>query len=174
MLRNDTETFAYRLARQLPDRRVVNLGVPGYGTDQELVQLEAYFDSRKTGAISDIVVLVFENAFTDTLRGLDPYLGCTKPVFHVVIGQLDPPTAPLATGVPVVIAEFDRLTGCPVIVNTSFNVRGEPIVCTPEDAYRCFIRTEMDALVLETFVLEKARQPAAARDESWQATFTLD
>ncbi|MGH9329517.1 MAG: carbamoyltransferase C-terminal domain-containing protein, partial [Vicinamibacterales bacterium] len=54
---------------------------------------------------------------------------------------------------------FDRLTGCPVLVNTSFNVRGEPIVCTPDDAYRCFMRTGMDLLVLERSVLEKRAQP---------------
>jgi len=54
------------------------------------------------------------------------------------------------------IKEFDRLTGTPVIVNTSFNVRGEPIVCTPEEAYRCFLTTDMDALVLEDYVLRKA------------------
>jgi len=53
------------------------------------------------------------------------------------------------------IAEFDRQTGCPVIINTSFNVRGEPIVCTPEDAYRCFLRTNMDHLVLHNFILSK-------------------
>ena len=57
-----------------------------------------------------------------------------------------------------IIEAFRKLTGCPVIVNTSFNVRGEPIVCTPEDSYRCFMRTEMDYLVLETFVLSKDRQ----------------
>ena len=50
---------------------------------------------------------------------------------------------------------FERLTGCPVLVNTSFNVRGEPIVCTPEDAYRCFLATDMDALVLEDIVIVK-------------------
>ncbi len=57
--------------------------------------------------------------------------------------------------------EFEKLTGYGVIVNTSFNVRGEPIVCTPEDAYRCFMRTEMDYLVLGPFLLEKKAQPAA-------------
>ncbi len=62
------------------------------------------------------------------------------------------------------IAEFERLTGCGVIVNTSFNVRGEPIVCTPEDAYRCFMRTEMDYLVLGPFLLEKKAQPAPRRE----------
>jgi carbamoyltransferase len=73
-----------------------------------------------------------------------------------------------------IIAAFHRLTGCPVIVNTSFNVRGEPIVCTPEDAYRCFMRTHMDALVLESFILEKAEQPPVVDDESWRQEFVLD
>jgi carbamoyltransferase len=58
------------------------------------------------------------------------------------------------------IQAFEKQTGCGVIVNTSFNVRGEPIVCTPEDAYRCFMRTEMDYLVLGNYLLEKAQQPA--------------
>jgi len=57
------------------------------------------------------------------------------------------------------IGAFKELTGCGVIVNTSFNVRGEPIVCTPEDAYRCFMRTEMDYLVINEFVFDKRRQP---------------
>jgi len=75
-----------------------------------------------------------------------------------------------------VIDAFYRLTGCPVIVNTSFNVRGEPIVCTPEDAYRCFMRTNIDALVLENYLLLKAEQaPAAgAPDESWRLQLELD
>ncbi len=72
------------------------------------------------------------------------------------------------------IAEFARLTGCPVLVNTSFNVRGEPIVCTPEDAYRCFMRTEMDVLVIEDFVLEKSAQREFADDVAWQEVFQLD
>src|SRR6185437_2959072 len=69
---------------------------------------------------------------------------------------------------------FDRLTGCPVLVNTSFNVRGEPIVCTPEDAYRCFLRTEMDYLVVGNFLLAKTFQPERPRDESWRQQFELD
>ncbi|HWV56420.1 MAG TPA: carbamoyltransferase [Longimicrobiales bacterium] len=72
------------------------------------------------------------------------------------------------------IAEFERLTGCAVLVNTSFNVRGEPIVCTPEDAYRCFMRTHIDALVLGTFLLEKHAQPTWAEDMEWQHEFALD
>jgi len=73
-----------------------------------------------------------------------------------------------------VIEAFHRKTGCPVIVNTSFNVRGEPIVCTPEDAYRCFMRTQMDVLVLENYVLLKEEQPAVADDGAWQKEFVLD
>jgi len=69
---------------------------------------------------------------------------------------------------------FEASTGCPVLVNTSFNVRGEPIVCTPEDAYRCFMRTEMDYLVLENFLLAKTEQPVQEKDESWKTEFELD
>ena len=69
---------------------------------------------------------------------------------------------------------FERRTGCGVLVNTSYNVRGEPIVCTPTDAYRCFMRTEMDCLVVENFVLEKHTQPAVEKDDSWQNEFELD
>jgi carbamoyltransferase len=69
---------------------------------------------------------------------------------------------------------FAARTGCPVLVNTSFNVRGEPIVCTPADAYRCFMRTEMDYLVLENVILAKAEQPAWERDDSWKDEFELD
>jgi carbamoyltransferase len=72
------------------------------------------------------------------------------------------------------LKEFEGLTGYGVIVNTSFNVRGEPIVCTPEDAYRCFMRTEMDTLVLENFVLNKIDQPKGKLDDSWKEEFDLD
>jgi carbamoyltransferase len=72
------------------------------------------------------------------------------------------------------IERFGALTGCPLLVNTSFNVRGEPIVCTPEDAWRCFRRTGMDALVIGSFLLEKARQPAVEDDGSWWKDFALD
>jgi carbamoyltransferase len=69
---------------------------------------------------------------------------------------------------------FEAITGCGVLVNTSFNVRGEPIVCTPEDAYRCFMRTEMDCLVIENFLLEKHDQPEWADDDDWRDEFELD
>jgi carbamoyltransferase len=73
-----------------------------------------------------------------------------------------------------VIDAFRRKTGCPVIVNTSFNVRGEPIVCTPEDSYRCFMRTEMDALVLETSILIKEEQPPFADKADWPSEYAPD
>jgi carbamoyltransferase len=69
---------------------------------------------------------------------------------------------------------FRSLTGCGVMINTSFNVRGEPIVCTPSDAYRCFMRTEMDYLVLGPFLLAKGEQPLWQESENWRATFALD
>ena len=72
---------------------------------------------------------------------------------------------------------FDRLTGCPVLVNTSFNVRGEPIVCTPEDAYRCFLATDMDALVLEDVLVSKdaaIREIGLEARETYLAQFQLD
>ncbi len=74
------------------------------------------------------------------------------------------------------LREFDRLTGCPVVINTSFNVRGEPIVCSPEQAYRCFMSTNMDVLVMENFILLKDRQPRAREYEvgAYLAQFELD
>lgn len=69
---------------------------------------------------------------------------------------------------------FEAETGCGLLVNTSFNVRGEPIVCSPEDAYRCFMRTEMDFLVLENYVLAKSDQPKWEKDDGWRQEFELD
>ncbi len=73
-----------------------------------------------------------------------------------------------------ILSAFKARTGCPVVVNTSFNVRGEPIVCTPEDAWRCFMRTSMDALVLENHVLLRQEQPELVETEDWRSSFTLD
>jgi len=73
-----------------------------------------------------------------------------------------------------VIRSFHQKTGYGVIVNTSFNVRGEPIVCTPQDAYLCFMRTEMDVLVLEDLVLYKEEQPPLEGDEDWRERYELD
>ena len=72
------------------------------------------------------------------------------------------------------ISEVDRKEGCPVIINTSFNVRGEPIVCTPMDAYKCFMRTEMDYLALGNFLLDKTRQPEFHDEIDWREQYELD
>lgn len=72
------------------------------------------------------------------------------------------------------LEEFEVLSGCPVCVNTSFNVRGEPIVNTPEDAYRCFMRTEMDYLVLENHLLKKQDQAKWDDPDNWREEFVLD
>lgn len=72
------------------------------------------------------------------------------------------------------IKEFKKLTGCSVIVNTSFNVRGEPIVCTPQNAYECFMRTDMDVLVLEDCILYKGEQPEWHETEDWKTLYALD
>jgi carbamoyltransferase len=72
------------------------------------------------------------------------------------------------------IEAFQARTGCAMLVNTSFNVRGEPLVCTPEDAYRCFMRTEMDVLVLVNCILHKAQQPELEKDVDWRNEFELD
>jgi carbamoyltransferase len=72
------------------------------------------------------------------------------------------------------INAFYKKTGCPVIINTSFNVRGEPLVCSPEDAFRCFMRTEMDYLVMGSFMLDKKEQKPLEKDTKWQKEFELD
>jgi carbamoyltransferase len=74
------------------------------------------------------------------------------------------------------LKRFEACTGCPVVINTSFNVRGEPIVCRPEHAYRCFMATNMDALVIDNFVLLKEEQLNAGKlnNEQYLAQFSLD
>ena len=72
------------------------------------------------------------------------------------------------------LVAFEALTGCPMLVNTSFNVRGEPIVCTPADVYRCFMRTGIEHLVLGPFLLDKTLQPAWKEETEWRTEFQLD
>ncbi len=72
------------------------------------------------------------------------------------------------------IRAFDARTGCPLVINTSFNVRGEPIVCSPDDAYLCFMRTDMDVLVLGDHVLYKEEQPKLDEDFDWRDRYALD
>ena len=72
------------------------------------------------------------------------------------------------------IKAFKELTGCGLVVNTSFNVRGEPIVCSPQDAYTCFMRTHIDVLVLEDCILHKDKQPKFSDEEDWKTSYELD
>ena len=72
------------------------------------------------------------------------------------------------------LKEFKNLTNCPTLINTSFNVRGEPIVCSPEDAYRCFMRTEMDILILENQILFKEKQKKDNMTTDWKQEFVFD
>jgi carbamoyltransferase len=72
------------------------------------------------------------------------------------------------------IKKFEDKYGCPVIINTSFNVRGEPLVCRPEEAYRCFMRTNMDYLMMGSFLIEKKDQQPLSQDEDWLKKFELD
>jgi carbamoyltransferase len=73
-----------------------------------------------------------------------------------------------------VIDAFAKKTGCPVIINTSFNVRGEPIVCRPEEAFKCFMRTEMDYLVIGNYIIAKTDQKQLEQDVDWRKEFQLD
>ena len=77
-------------------------------------------------------------------------------------------------GYHALLAAFEELTGCPVLVNTSFNVRGEPIVCTPADAYRCFMRTKLDHLVIGDYLLDKAAQPEWREPDDWRRSLPSD
>ena len=72
------------------------------------------------------------------------------------------------------ISKFEDKTGCPSILNTSFNVRGEPIVCMPEDSYWCFMRTEMDVLVIDNYLIYKQNQLDFEDEENWLRRFELD
>jgi len=72
------------------------------------------------------------------------------------------------------IEAFYKKTGCPLVINTSFNVRGEPIVCSPEDAYKCFMRTKMDYLIMGAFLLDKKEQPLLEEDFDWKKEFQPD
>lgn len=86
---DDTATFPWRIAQAKPDRRVINLGVAGWGSDQELLGLERFLAARKPVSVRDIVVLVYENDFRDVQRHLEPFLGYHKPVFSLEDGRIN-------------------------------------------------------------------------------------
>lgn len=116
------------------------------------------------------------NEGDDDMRGLinqprSDVPAITHVDYSARIQSVDPDTHP---EYHALITAFEALTGCPMLVNTSFNVRGEPIVCTPQDAYRCFMRTEMDLLVLEDVILWRHEQPPTEDKEDWKTTYELD
>ena len=121
-----------------------------------------------------------QGADAEAVRGLDKLKECRSQVpaithvdYSARVQTVDEQRAPRFHAL---LDKFNQLTGCPMVINTSFNVRGEPIVCTPEDAYRCFMATNMDVLVIERFVLLKKNQPNAREHEidSYLSQFNLD
>jgi carbamoyltransferase len=114
---------------------------------------ESLFGMDKLKSVRSTIPAVTHVDYTARVQTVDPK---QSPRFHQLLKS------------------FSRRTGCPVLINTSFNVRGEPMVCDPEDAYRCFMRTEMDALVLEDCLLLKEEQKTLPEDKNWQQEFELD
>ena len=144
-----------------------------------------YFEMR-AGEDSPYMVMVApiqesqRKQVDDTRVGLDRLSQCRSSIpavthvdYSARVQTVDPMRNPVFHGL---LSEFHRQTGCPVLINTSFNVRGEPIVCTPEHAYRCFLVTEMDVLVMDRFVLTKSQDstPSAAARAKHLSQFPLD
>ena len=113
----------------------------------------SYFGLKKLNIIRSEVPAITHVDYSARIQSVN---GKTNPRYHDMI------------------TKFNNKHGCPVIVNTSFNVRGEPIVCTPKDAYFCFMRTEMDYLIMGNYLLDKTQQKPIAGDSDWQSEFELD
>jgi carbamoyltransferase len=132
----------------------------------------AWFDLDRSSPYMLIVSQVAESRRRDTLEGqtgLEALRSEIPAVTHVdYSARVQTVGTSAEPRFRALLEAFERRTGVPVLINTSFNVRGEPIVCTPEDAYRCFMRTDMDALVIGNFVLLKRNQPAWSEDPGWR------
>ena len=113
----------------------------------------SYFGLEKLNVVRSVVPAITHVDYSARIQSVN---GKTNPRYHKVLTQ------------------FNDKYGCPVIVNTSFNVRGEPIVCTPKDAYLCFMRTEMDCLVMGNYLLKKTEQKPLSKDSDWRSEFELD
>jgi carbamoyltransferase len=131
-----------------------------------LERASAYFDLEVESAYMLLVAPVTKSMrlpVSESVNGLDRLrqLRSTIPaVTHVdYSARIQTVTREQNPRFYALLEKFEQATGCGVLVNTSFNVRGEPIVCTPDDAYRCFVNTEMDYLVIGNFVLERTAQP---------------
>jgi len=114
---------------------------------------ESYFGLEKLNVVRSEVPAITHVDYSARIQSVN---GKTNPRYHEMLTR------------------FNDKHGCPVIVNTSFNVRGEPIVCTPSDAYLCFMRTEMDYLIMGNYLLDKNEQQPLTGDSDWQSEFELD
>jgi carbamoyltransferase len=124
--------------------------------DKQVVMSEeqnSYFGLEKLNVVRSEVPAITHVDYSARIQSVNKH---TNPRYHEIL------------------TSFNNKYGCPVIVNTSFNVRGEPIVCTPKDAYICFMRTQMDYLIMGNYLLDKNDQKLLARDSDWLNEFELD
>jgi carbamoyltransferase len=139
---------------------------------------EEWFDLDRASPYMLIVSQVAKSRRRDPLSGqtgLDARRSEVPAVTHVdYSARVQTVGASAEPRFRALLDAFERRTGVPMLINTSFNVRGEPIVCTPEEAYRCFMRTDMDALVMGHFVLLKRNQPAWSEDPCWREELKPD
>ena len=142
-----------------------------------------YFDLAQESPYMLLVAQVKEdkinqesrNADAQGLDQLNVFRSCVPAITHVdYSARIQTVTLKHNPMYYNIIKEFNELTGCPVIINTSFNIRGEPIVCTPEDAYRCFMCTDMDYLVIENYFLDKKKQPKSEKYKKENISLVLD
>ena len=146
--------------------------------------ISEYFDIDRPSPYMLLVADVNKNKQTKMTEEQESYFGLKKlniarsvipAVTHVdYSARIQSVSAKTNPRYHEMITKFNEKYDCPVIVNTSFNVRGEPIVCTPNDAYVCFMRTEMDYLIIENFLLKKNDQKPLDSDVNWQDEFELD
>ncbi|MCJ7545960.1 MAG: carbamoyltransferase [Deltaproteobacteria bacterium] len=120
---------------------------------QMSVEQKSYYGLKKLNVVRSDIPAVTHVDYSARIQSVN---STTNPMYYLMI------------------SEFNKKYGCPVIVNTSFNVRGEPIVCTPKDAYLCFMRTEMDYLIMGNCLLDKREQTPLIKDSDWQKEFELD
>jgi carbamoyltransferase len=114
---------------------------------------KSYFGLEKLNVVRSEVPAITHVDYSARIQSVNQE---TNPIYHQML------------------TKFYERYGCSVIVNTSFNVRGEPIVCTPEDAYLCFMRTEMDYLIMGNYLLDKTEQHPLKNDSEWSKEFELD
>ena len=169
---NDRETFPWFLAEQHGDRRFLNLGVPGWGPDQEMVSLEQYFREAGTTVVSDVIVLVTENDFSDVQRSMDTYLGRRKPTFRMRGTELD--TGAFRLSVADHLMDVSRLTW--LVRSKLASIRrlaridpagGEEIVVAALERIR--LMTEARGARLHLFAYRRSREKTGLTDAMWRS-----